>query len=307
MKMFVLLTFLSLVCIPGYSQRMVEEEGQEELSLMRYEGQRYANCQARIFLQEQDSINLALRPEEEQEGIPFELYIKLAKKDSLLSEGLYLFDSQKESPENSVGDPFFVRIYKEWGNAIRICQIRRASLYIQPFEENYLVSGWAELDTKKRERVEFLHYGPIAEEQIEVKSIKVYKTEDYTNNQGKMQWAEKTIDTPCAFEERKRGRRKIRITDKILFMDKKLEYGVSFEFSPGTQLTSEVFKSDDPSNPLKATFFNQGYTEYPATSELSLKYNRKKNEFTLDYRLIFPNNHFLTGSYKGKIPEDEFD
>ena len=306
MKRYLFVVFFLLTYISGYSQRLKDESKKEESGFIQYDNQRYTEGRVRMFLLEQDRINLVIAPKKIDHSTPFELYINLEAGNGILPESFHSFDNQIKDSINTICRSFFVRIYQEWGNAHRTYQARRLNLYIQRFEENYLVSGWAELDTDDAERVEFLYYGPVKEEKIEVQRIMVYNPENYSNNQGNIHWGKEVISTPYAFQERKKDKRRICLINKLLYMDRALEYGVYFEFDSYGQLVSGEYKNDNEANPFKAAFFNQGKTQYPTNTKLTVKYNSRKKEYTLNYQMEFSDSQTLKGSYKGKIPQDDF-
>ncbi|NDV60464.1 hypothetical protein D0T85_20450 [Bacteroides sp. 519] len=274
--------------------------------MIQFNADRYKPCQAVILSYDPKVVTLIIKPQEDV--TPFELYIDLKAVDGTLTEGFYTSDVEKDSSTNSMSSqPFFVRKYQGWGNAYRIYQTRKVNLYIQQFEEDYLVAGRVELETENPSMVEFLHYGAVKEERNEVTKIMVCDPDDYLNNQGNILWGEKTISTPYAFQQQTGEKQRICIINKLLFTDRELEYGVSFEFDSAHHLTSSgSFINDDPVNPFKATFFNDGEIEYPLSSKIDVKYNRKKNEYVLNYQMELPDNQILKGSYKGRIPEGDF-
>jgi len=307
MRKLIVIALLLSVYVCGYAQWSDEVVGKGESGFIQYDGQHYAKWQAVYLSLSQDSLNLVIGPERIDNETPFQIYIELAKGErGGLSEGFYFFDAQNKQSNTLTSSPAFVRIYNEWGNARHIYEMHEFRLYIQQFGDDYLISGRAKLDDKESREVEFFSYGPVKEDRVEVTGLLVFNPENYLNNQGKILRGEETISTPYAFQERRADKRRICIIDKLLYMDRELEHGVSFEFNSTDRIMPGKFINNDPVNPVKATFFNQGEIEYPINTELNVKYNQKKNEYVLDYQLELPDNQILKGSYKGRIPEDKF-
>lgn len=301
MKKHLILILFLLPYTLVHSQYVDTKGSTEKFGFIHETNQHYDECTARTFIYG-DSINLVISPKV-TEDTPFQLYITLKNHKEALPEGFYSYNKQESAHTLSAS---FIRMYKDWGNTYRPYHVRQAQLYIQPFAGNYLVSGKVQLDTESEEHIEFMHYGPVTEENIEVQGILIFDPANYLYNKGEILWQDNTISTPCAFRMSKDGKLRISIIDKILFQDKKLDYGVSFDFEANNVLPSGEFKSDDTSNPVKAIFFNQGKMMYPENTQLFIKYNSKKGEYTLNYQLDFPDNQILKGSYKGKIPQDDF-
>lgn len=307
MRKSILIALLLSVCVCGYAQWSDDVIKKEGSGFIQYDGQCYPRWQATYFPLSQDSLNLVISPEGIDNETPFQIYIKLAKGEhSGISEGFYSFDAQNKQSNTLTSSPFFVRIYNEWGNAQRAYEMHEFKMYIQRFGDDYLISGRAKLDDKESRNVQFFSYGALKEDQAEVAGLLVFNPENYLNNQGNILLGEENISTTYAFQERRADKRRICIIDRLLYMDRELEHGVSFEFNSTDRIASGKFIMDDPISPVKATFFNQGEIEHPVNVELNVKYNQKKNEYVLNYQLEFSDNQILKGSYKGKIPEDKF-
>ena len=67
-----------------------------------------------------------------------------------------------------------------------------------------------------------------------------------------------------------------------------------------------TFKTDNVSQPFKAAFFNKYKTEYPYEAELTIKWNKKKQEYDINYSMNFANGRVIKCLYTGKIPKSTF-
>ena len=265
----------------------------KQLGIVEYQGQRYEGCRAIVFTNE-DVVYIQISQPEKDYHTPFHLYIKLGLIDGKLPTGNF---------DNSL---FFIRNYEHWSLASHSFHTKQSNLYVQSFSEGYYnMVGSVELDIEEKDIVDFMFWGPLSYESIEVKRITVINPDDYSHNQGKLTIGEETVSMPVGFRDWLPNSQKIYILDRIIPHDQNLEYGVYFEFPRG-EFPVGTFKTDNVSQPFKAAFFNKYKTEYPSETELDIKWDKKKKRYEITYLMNFPDGKTIKGSYMGKVPESTF-
>ena len=268
--------------------------------IVEYKGQQYEGCRATAFTYE-DIIYIQINQPEKDYFTPFRLCIRLKLVDGKLPTGY--FSTSESNSDNSL---VFIRSYEDWSLANHTFQSKQANFYVQSFSDGfYNISGSLELDIEEKEVIDFMFWGQISYENIEVTKVTTFDTKDYSNNKGQLMVDEKTISTPVGFKDWLPNSQKIYILDRMIVLDQQLEYGVYFEFPHG-EFPVGTFKTDSVSQPFKAAFFNKYKTEYPSETELTIKWNKRKQEYDINYSMNFANGQVVKGSYAGKIPESSF-
>ena len=289
------------------SLREEDEIRGKQLGIVEYNGQRYEGCRATIYTYDDIAYIQICQPEKNY-FTPFHLNLKLKLIDKKLPTGNFSFPD-KQTPENDTDNYLrFTWNYEDWRLATHTFQTKQADIHIQPFSEGYYnISGSIELNVEEKKIVDFMFWGPMSYENIEVGRVFHFNPDDYFHNQGQLIIKEKTVSTPIAFRDWNPDSQKIYILDRLVALNREgeLEYGVYFEFPHG-EFPVGIFKADNISQTFKAAFFNKNVTEYPFETELNIKLDKKKKKYDIAYLMNFPDGRTIKGSYSGKIPDSTF-
>ena len=279
----------------------------EQLGVVEYKGLRYEGCRAIVYTFD-DIVYIQIGQPERDYFTPFLLDFKLKLIEGKLPTGNLSFSDKQTSENDSDNYLRFTWNYEDWRLATQTSQAKQASVHIQSFSKDYYnISGSMVLDVEEKDVVDFMFWGPLSYENIEVTKVFHFNPEDYFHNQGQLTIGEKTVSMPFSFKDRKPDSQKIYILDKFVALngESELEYGVYFEFPTG-EFPIGIFKADNISQPFKAAFFNKHKTEYPSETELNIKWDKKKQKYDISYFMNFSNGQTVKGSYSGKIPESTF-
>jgi len=297
----------------GYAQyqqylesfRKRDEIYDKQLGIVEYNGQRYEDCRAIVYTYN-DIAHIQISQPEKDYFTPFHLNLRLNLINGKLPVGAFSFSNKQSSENDSENLLHFTWNYEDWRLATHTFQSKQANVHIQSFSEDYYnLSGSMELDSEEKKIVDFMFWGPLSYESIEVSRVFHFNPDDYFHNKGQLTIGERAVSTPIAFRDWKSNTQKIYILDRLIAQDSKLEYGIYFEFPRG-EFPEGIFKADNVSQPFSAAIFNKNKTEYPSETELIIKLDKKKKKYDITYSMNFPDGQTIKGSYSGKIPDSTF-
>lgn len=309
MKSFYIKTFLTLLLVTistiTYGQIVAQEE-EQKISFVVYDGIKYTDCNVQILEGAEDSFYLVIQPNEpSQDFAPFQIYLQLRPLEDQIPEGLFSYGDEDVFIDNSLWVS-----YEDWSFVHHSYDKNRTKLYIQRFgDDNYLISGKIEYNIEENTPVEFAYFGKIIPTQNEVSQIQAFNPEGYMNNQGEATIQGETVSIPYAYRERKNNKSwRLYFNDRLTFIDHYLDYGFYFDFHDTENIPEGTFKlNDEATNSLgKVGFFNKGKIEYPTNSEIAIRYNKKRDSYSISYLIHTEEGDIIKGTYKGKIPKSNF-
>jgi hypothetical protein len=233
----------------------------------------------------------------------YQLYIEF--NEPLNSEALSnnVFKWKKDKSGWRIRNAGLEWSFDDWLFAQHRYPAKEVTLNIEAVDENqYNIKGFMLLDNPNDDVVHFSYTGLVQHSLVD---IAVAVSEDGGKGNGTMTVGAETIETP--FAARDYGGTKVFIMDRMLFMDGRIDYAVSFAIhSDKRDLPAGTLVYNKDSSGLSPSFFEQG--EIQSIEEALLKITKTKlqkndmpGEYKLEYTLKLSDGRIINGSYEGTV------
>jgi len=254
-----------------------------------------------MFTNPDGTLTLKITPDTGEDFTPFDVYLDIQVEDADMPDLYYASSSHTNEEEEKVLKANMVRYYEEWPMVYHHIPANQTALYIQQFGENeYVISGELQLDNEQQEQVRFAYYGEVVPDVVEVTGIHALSGSGEAV-QGEMKIGEEKIPAKYGFCKRVGDHWRYYITDRFLFRDRALEYGLYMDVD-SQELPEGKFRSDQQGSLLQVAFFDHDKTVTPESYELTIKYNKKQKLYTIRYKLTLPDGRLVEGNYRGEMP-----
>jgi hypothetical protein len=231
----------------------------------------------------------------------YNINIGIENNTNDFSKDFYIYDSENNESSNNMLSSAISQNYKDWSTAKHRYEGKSTQLSIQEINDSiYFISGKIEFSNNKK--MQFIYTGTVPRIRPEVLYVSHYSPSDYKDSKGQMTIGNKKINTPYVYQYTNNDSVKLYIMDRILVMDRNLQYAVSFQLPLDLGINTGTYIYDKSNMNYIPAFFNQNKTDYPDEAILKISY-KKREIYQIDYTLKFENGQDIKGTYTGKIPD----